>query len=352
MFNSCETEKKTNNLLYIVIVFLLIIIAILAFFIGKNSTGDKISNGGENKTGTSATNTNAGKDITVTIIDDKRCENCGTSDIVSQLKQLPFFKASTFVEKDFSDSGMEDYVKNNEIKYLPAVILSTNKIDDNGEIQQYLKELKDKQYSLEIGSHYDPLAKRSANGFLLLDKETLKKIKENTYLKGNKDAKVSWIEYSDLECPFCAKLHNSDVPSSIESTYGDKVNKYFNSFPLEFHQNAMDGARIVECLGEQKGSDAYYSLIEKAYKDEKSAKDYLIAEAIKLGANKETLEKCVTDGKFDTKIKQQLKDGSEIFGITGTPGSILINNETGEYELISGAYPFESFKVAIDKLLK
>jgi len=352
MFNSCETEKKTNNLLYIVIVFLLIIIAILAFFIWKNSTWDNGVDWVENKTWTSSTDTNKWKGVTITIIDDKRCENCWTSEIVSQLKQLPFFKASTFVEKDYSDAWIGDYVKNNEIKYLPAVILSTNKIDDGWEIQQYLKELKDKQYSLEIWSHYDPLAKRSANWFLLLDKEILKKIKENTFLKWNKDAKVSWIEYSDLECPFCAKLHNSDVPSSIESTYWDKVNKYFNSFPLEFHKNAMDWARVIECLWEQKWSNWYYSLVEKSYKDEKSDKDYLIAEAVKLWANKDTLTKCISDWKFDAKIKQQLKDWSEIFWITWTPGSILINNETWEYELISWAYPFESFKVAIDKLLK
>jgi protein-disulfide isomerase len=83
---------------------------------------------------------------------------------------------------------------------------------------------------------------------LVLDKETLNKIKTNTYLKGNKEAKISLIEYSDLECPFCAKLHKSDVPTKIEEIYSDKVNIYFNHFPLEFHKNAMPAARVLECL--------------------------------------------------------------------------------------------------------
>jgi len=56
----------------------------------------------------------------------------------------------------------------------------------------------------------------------------------------------------------------------------------FNHFPLGFHANAQPGAEILECLGEQKGSEAFYSLIKKAYADEKSTKSYLIEEAVAL----------------------------------------------------------------------
>jgi protein-disulfide isomerase len=185
-----------------------------------------------------------------------------------------------------------------------------------------------------------------------LNKEVLNKIKVNTYLKWNKDAKISWIEYSDLECSYCVKLHNSEVPTKIKETYGDKVNIYFNHFPLDFHQNAMSAARILECLAEQKWAESYYNLIEKWFKDENSTKDYLIAEAVKLWANKDTLEKCVDDKKYDVKITEQQSLGTSTFAISWTPASILINNETGEYEVIGGAYPFSKFQEVIDKLLK
>ncbi|MFA5917231.1 MAG: thioredoxin domain-containing protein [Candidatus Gracilibacteria bacterium] len=352
LLNSCETEKKTNSLLYIVIIALLAVIAVMAYFVGKNMGDNKGGEAQESKTSEASSTKNNSGSITVTIIDDKRCTNCMTQEIVSQLKLVPFLTSSKFIEKDFSDEGISEYVKNSGITKLPAIILSTNKIDDNGQMQPYLKELKDKQYSLEVGATFDPFAKRSDKGFMTLDKEVLNKIKSNTYLKGNKDATISWIEYSDLECPFCAKLHNSDVPSSLEKTYGDKVNKYFNSFPLEFHKNAMPAARVIECAGEQKGALAFYKLIETAYKNEKSDQDFLVAEAVKLGVNKTTLEKCVTDGKFDTKITEQQKTGAATFGISGTPANILINNVTGEYEVLSGALPFTAFKATIDKLLK
>jgi hypothetical protein len=138
----------------------------------------------------------------------------------------------------------------------------------------------------------------------------------------------------------------------LKETYKDSVNIYFNSFPLEFHKNAMPAARTIECLAEQKWADAFYSLIEKAFKDEKSDKDYLVAESVKLGANKANLEKCITDWKYDKKITEQQTFWTSTFGISGTPANILINNDTWEYEVLSGAVPFTAFQTTIDKLLK
>lgn len=350
--NSCETEKKTNNLLYIIIIVLLVLIAIMAFFMWKNLWKDwDTSKSPDDKT-TTSTKTGNSEAITITVIDDKRCTSCMTAEIVSQIKKVPFLEWSKFIEKDFSDKWVSDYIKENKIQKLPAIILSSNEIDDQWQMQPYLKELADKQYSLEIWSSFDPFAKRSAKWFLTIDKTVLNKIKENTYLKWNKDAKITWIEYSDLECPFCAKLHNSDVPTKMKETYKDNVNIYFNSFPLEFHKNAMPGARIIECLWEQKWANAFYSLIEKSFTDEKSDKDFLIAEAVKLGANKANLEKCVTDWKYDKKITEQQSFGTATFGISWTPANILVNNDTGEYEVLSWAVPFTAFKETIDKLLK
>lgn len=291
-------------------------------------------------------------DIVITIIDDKRCTNCMTTDIVSQLKLVPFFAWVKFIEKDFSGTWVSDYLKQNDIKKLPAVIISTNKLNDEWQMQPYLKELKDKQFTLEIGASYDPYAIRSDRWFLVLDKEVLKKIKDNTYLKWNKEAKISWIEYSDLECPFCAKFHNSDVTAKITEVYWDKINKYFNHFPLEFHKNAMPAARILECLWEQKWSDAFYSLMDLAYNKEKSDELYLTQEAIKLSADGDKLDKCISDLKFDEKIKLEQTLWAETFNISWTPASVLINNDTGEFEVISGAYPFNNFQELIDKLLK
>ena len=347
-----ENNNSNNNLLIVVIIILLIIIAVLAFIIWKWVWSNDWNN--LNTWDNTTTNTdnlvNPIGDIKVSIIDDKRCTNCQTDALIAQLKQIPFMSNSELDVKDFSDSWIEDYLKDNWITMLPAVILSTNQVWD-ADMQQYLSPLKDWQYSLNIWANFDPFAERSEKWFLMLDKEVLSSIKSDSYLKWNSDAKITWLEYSDLECPYCAKLHNSTVESDLKAKYGDSINVYFNHFPLSFHENAMPWAIILECVWEQLWSDWFYWLIDVSYDEEKSNEDFLIDESVNLWADKDVLEACISDNKFKDKVENQMNNGSWIFWITWTPWNVLINNETWEYEVISWAYPTESFEAISDKLL-
>ena len=360
-----ENNNNKNNVQMVVIIVLLVVIAIMGFFLWKNSAGVNTSNINNNTTST-ATNTVTGTydNLAITVIDDKRCTNCPTDAILNQLKQLPSIAWAEIVRKDFSDSWVSDYLKKNNVKALPLIAFSTNNFDVSKDpvqtdqsgkpvpkVNNYLQKLPWWEYTLDIRASFDPFQERSKNGFLMLDKAKLKAIKDNSYLEGNKDAKITWLEYSDLECPFCAKLHNSGTPEELKAKYGDDLNRVFNHFPLSFHNNAQNWAEILECLGEQKGSTAFYALAKKAYNDKKSDKSFLIDEAVKLWADKTKLEKCLSDGKYTDKVKSEMNTGASLFGITGTPGNILINNETWEYEIISWAYPTASFEKIIDKLL-
>lgn len=289
--------------------------------------------------------------LTITVIDDNRCTNCQTDLLVKQLEVIPFVKKSKIIKKDFYYEWINDYLKENYIKYLPAIIFSTNDIDDSA-MKPYLTELNSWEYSLNVWSNYDPFVVRSDKGFLLLDKEKLQEVKNNSYIKWKNDAKITWIEYSDLECPYCAMLHNSDVEERLKEKYGDNLNIIFNHFPLDFHKNAMPWAQILECVWEQLWSDAFYSLIDKSYSEENSNKDFLIDEAVKLWSDKEELESCLDDNRYEEKIDSQMLVWAELFWITWTPWSVLINNETGEYEVLAWAYPYESFETIVDNLLK
>ncbi|MDD3646554.1 MAG: thioredoxin domain-containing protein [Candidatus Gracilibacteria bacterium] len=340
-------NKENNNKVLILqstIVILLVIIAVLAFFMGKN-----MGNNPTPQNGNTNTNTSVAQDLNVTIIDDKRCLDCQTSAIVDQLKQVPNLASANFETKDFSDKGVEELVKNNGIQALPSVIFSHNNVDAG--LTPYLTQLNDGTYSLNVGSTFDPFAQRSENGFLVADKELLEQIKSTSYVKGSIDATITWIEYSDLECPYCAKLHENGTPKDLTEKYGDKLNVIFNHFPLDFHANAMPAAQILECTGEQLGSEAFYAMIEKSFKENNSDADFLVKEAVNLGADKSSLESCLDSDKYKEKIQLQQTTGANNFGITGTPGNVLINNETGEYQVISGAYPTSEFEKAIDKLL-
>jgi len=333
-------QKEQNNVLVTIVIILLVIIAVLWFFLGKNYN---------NTTNNSNTPT-AAKNIKIKVIDDKRCSECQTDQILSQLKLIPSLSAIEVETKDFSDEGIEEYLKENNINTLPAIIFNANNIDSN--INTYLTEIPSKEYSLQIWASFNPFIERSDRWFTILDKEKLAEIKESSYVKWNADAEITWLEYSDLECPYCAKLHNAGTPEDLTEKYGNKLNIVFNHFPLQFHNNALPWAQIAECLWETHWSDAFYKLIERSFAEENSKKSFLIDEAVKLWADEDTIKECLKSDKYEDKVTKQMETGASLFWITGTPGNILINNTTGEYEVISWAYPTSAFEAIIDKLLK
>lgn len=326
-------NKLKKSYMFHVIIVLLIIIAILAFFLWNRSKKED--------------NNNSNKDLSITIVTDKFCLECNTT--IEQLKQVPDLSTANFEIKNFSDEWVEDMLVQNELNFLPVVIFSDKKVK---ELNQFLVPLKkDDWYSLQVWAKFDPFADRSDKWFLLMSKDLISQIKSSSYTKWNPDAKITWLEYSDLECPYCAKLHNSWIPEALEEKYGENLNIVFNHFPLEFHKNAMPGAQILECVWEQKWSEAFYSLIEKSFKEEKSDKNFLMNEAETIGVDMDALEECLDSDKYENKILLGQKRGADNFWITWTPWNVLINNQTGEYQVIAWAYPLEVFEQAIDLLL-
>ncbi|MDQ7023417.1 MAG: thioredoxin domain-containing protein [Candidatus Gracilibacteria bacterium] len=140
--------------------------------------------------------------------------------------------------------------------------------------------------------------------------------------------------------------------NKLRKKYGTKISYSLQHFPLGFHKNALPAAEVLECLAKQKGSESYFKLEHIIFKNKNSHLDFIIEESVKLGANKKTLEKCIENKEFSEKINSQQQFGTKMFGITGTPGNVLINTKTGEYSVINGAYPLSSFEDIIDKLLK
>jgi len=334
-------KKGSNNagILAVIIILLLAVMWEIYYFANNNSQKVVTEKTVENKS------------VEITMITDKRCgEKCNLIPIIAQLKEIPSLSNAKIIELDYSEQKAKDIMKETGVTKLPTAIFLDN---STTELAQYLLPTKDKKYSLNIGWNFDPTVKMSDKWFKVLDKKVLENIKSNSYLKWDKNAKVTWIEYSDLECPYCAKLHNSGTPEELEKKYGKDLNQVFQSFPLiAIHKNALPAAEALECLWKEKWSDAYYELKHIAFKNKKSDKEFLIDEAVKLWANKDTITKCIEEKIFADKINIQQETGTKEFWITGTPWNVLINNETWEYEIISGAYPASSFIKIIDKLLK
>ena len=162
-------------------------------------------------------------------------------------------------------------------------------------------------------------------------------------VKGDKDAPVTIIEFSDFECPFCARFYSDTLPQ-IESKYIDtgKVKLIFRDYPLPFHAQAQKASEAAECAGEQ---GSYWEMHDKLYESgviggiatfKQYAKD--------LGLNTKKFDECLDSGKFASEVKKDMADGS-VAGIKGTPG-FIINGV-----LVSGAQPFAAFEQIIEQEL-
>ena len=176
---------------------------------------------------------------------------------------------------------------------------------------------------------------------------------DGAYVDGPADAKILIVEYSDFQCPFC-KRHsvNGTIDQVIEKYEGD-VAMTFQHFPLNFHPLAQKAGEGAECVADQGGADAFYAfkknLFNEAQPDEATV--LKVAGAID-GIDADAVKDCLDAGTHDQKVKDQMAFGRTKFGVTGTPGNIVLNVETGEFVKVSGAVPASAFDSAVASLME
>ncbi len=180
------------------------------------------------------------------------------------------------------------------------------------------------------------------------------KVAKDDHVRGDRNAKLALIEYSDFECPFCKNFH--PTARRVADEYKGKVMWVYRHYPLGFHANAQKEAEGAECVAEQGGEEAFWKYTDAVYERTTSngtgfALDKLPALASEVGVNAAKFKECLDGGKYADKVKQQMDAGTTA-GITGTPGNIVLNTKTGDTRIIPGAVPFEQVKTVIDEMLK
>ncbi len=198
-------------------------------------------------------------------------------------------------------------------------------------------------------------------------------------VRGDKNAKITIIEYSDYQCPFCERFYTGTLPQ-LEEQYikTGKVKLVYKDYPLrQIHPQAQKAAEAANCALEQ---NKYWEYHDELFKKnpEWSGNDKAIdmfkqiAKDLKLDSKK--FDSCLDKGTT-AEIDNDLSEGSNA-GISGTPGFYVIaekskvnvdalkgmdngqslvytESEDGKYVQfkIAGAYPFETFKAVIDAQL-
>lgn len=175
-------------------------------------------------------------------------------------------------------------------------------------------------------------------------------VNEQDHARGPANAKITLIEYSDLECPFCKRFH--DTLLQVAKEYPNDVKWVYRHFPIpQLHSQAMKEAVATECAGEQ---GKFWEMTDKIFEVTPSNDGLNLADLPKLAqeagvVNVPQFESCLVSGKFDARIEADIADAN-VAGGQGTPHTILVTAD-GQKVPVIGAQPLESVKAAIDSLL-
>lgn len=173
---------------------------------------------------------------------------------------------------------------------------------------------------------------------------------------GNPDAPITIIEFSDFQCPFCARFYSETLPHIIENYVDtDQVKLVYRDFPLQnIHPNAVPAAVAAECAHEQGSYWEYHdTLFENVAVwgdlDLVAAVDQLKAYAAEMGLDEGSFAECLDTGRYVSEVTNDYTDGAS-YGVSGTPAFFVGNDQVGYY-FISGARPYSEFQFAIEQIL-
>lgn len=186
------------------------------------------------------------------------------------------------------------------------------------------------------------------------EKATEISISKKDHILGNPEAPITIVEYSDTECPFCKRFH--ETMRRVMDEYGKqgKIKLVYRHFPLDaIHPKTRKEAEATECANEIGGNEKFWDYINRLYEITPSNNGLDLAELPKIaeyvGLDKNKFNECLNSGKQAQKIEDQFQGGIKL-GIQGTPYSIVINQK-GDLAPINGAQPYENVKLIIDQML-
>jgi protein-disulfide isomerase len=197
----------------------------------------------------------------------------------------------------------------------------------------------------EVKNGYNP----TGEGELVLPGSgiVINSVNDKDWMRGDKDAKITIIEFSDMDCPFCSRFHAS--MKQVMTSYDGKVNWVYRHFPLtSLHPDASKKAEAAECVGELGGNDKFWVFIDKIFEGSETISG-LADIAVSAGVDKSKFQTCLDSGKHSITVQAQTKDAQRAGG-RGTPYSIIISGN--QKIAMPGALPYESIKSSLDALLK
>jgi protein-disulfide isomerase len=168
---------------------------------------------------------------------------------------------------------------------------------------------------------------------------------------GADGAKVTLVEYTDYQCPFCKRFHDKTWPE-LKAKYVDtgKVRYEVRDMPLSFHEKAMPAAIASRCAGEQ---GQFWPVHETLFNAQDSLSTAMIRKtALAAGVAAAAFDACIANPAVKAGVEADVAEAEKI-GVTGTPGFVIATKKGDKLEgtLLLGAQPTAAFATRIDALL-
>lgn len=179
----------------------------------------------------------------------------------------------------------------------------------------------------------------------------LLEIQKDDHVLGNKDANVVIVEWSDTECPFCKRHH--ETVNKLMQKYDGKIAYVFRHYNLPFHTKAPKESEAQECAWEQGGDAKFFEYTNKVFEvtpannglDE--AQLPVIAKDV--GLNVEKFNECLSSGRMKSRVERDQKNGEDA-GVQGTPHTVIWDKKSGFNKALVGAQPITEFEKLLKKL--
>ncbi|MFA6274096.1 MAG: thioredoxin domain-containing protein [Candidatus Paceibacterota bacterium] len=194
-----------------------------------------------------------------------------------------------------------------------------------------------------------------------LGKVELQKTTTEEHIRGNPNAKIVIMEYSDTECPYC-KVFHATMKQVLEK-YGNDVAWIYKQYPIDqLHPKARKEAEATECAWDQGGNEMFWKYLDRIFELTESNNKLDPAQlpkiAQELGLDVTAFNSCLETGKFAEKVEADIQSGISFAqqllpareGLP-TPASIIIKKGK-VVDFIEGAYPFAQVSAKIDAALK
>jgi protein-disulfide isomerase len=163
-----------------------------------------------------------------------------------------------------------------------------------------------------------------------LNKKAEVKVTDDDHFRGNKNAPVVIVEFSDIQCSYCSRFHQS--MKQLVANYPNDIKWVFKHFPLDaMHPFARKAAEATECASDQ---GKFWELLDKYYDNQGQLSEAYIKQAAKeVGLEEKAFNDCFDHGKYAKKVEENFAYGKTL-GVRGTPGNFLNGIA------VSGAVPY------------